>query len=570
MFWSNFLHFYQPPNQQKDILERIVNESYRPLMRIFRDNPQAKATININGGLLELLEENGYQDVISDINELLKRGQIELTGSAKYHAFLPLLSENEVRRQIEINEESLRKYFGGGESASSARGGFGGWVKKGFFPPELAYDFNLARIVKEMGYEWIVAAQIAYPPRTRLWRVTDGSEIPKFDRAYKIKGLGDFKIFFRHKQASVLILSGITRSVDSFFSELGLINTNSVVEKTSEVSLAPLARGNSSTSEVKGVIADSFYLLTIMDAETFGHHRPGLQDLLFEFYKKGEGFLEPVLVSDLPKYFPEGFREVEPRASTWSNEEQDFWLDKERKVAAKNPFLLWKDPNNPIHKLQWEFTEWVIGLVCRLSTASAAANSPTSEVDKETSEIFLDGGTARVLLDRALSSDMFWWASAKPWWSLEMIEAGAYELKKVVEAIPRISKENQQRAGEYYHKILAQAFDWQRTGKIRQAHREAQGGWKDIPFKVRAPAEWYNQIILEFEDEMKKSVQNLEYEKAIKWRDAVIKLKEGTDVYDVLHVVDELHSVRKIPSVKPFLEHKPEEFSEFAKEHLAK
>lgn len=493
MFWSNFLHFYQPPNQQKDILERIVNESYRPLMRIFRDNPQAKATININGGLLELLEEDGYKDVVNDLRKLLRRGQIELTGSAKYHAFLPLLPENEIRRQIEINEETLRRYFGE-------------WKKKGFFPPELAYDFNLARIVKEMGYEWIVAAQIAF-----------GSEIPRFDRTYKVKDLGDFKIFFRHKQASVLILSGITRSVESFFAELDA-----------------------------NLLAANHYILTIMDAETFGHHRPGLQDLLFEFYKKGGEDLQPILVSDLPKYFSEVY-EVAPRASTWSNEEQDFWLDKEKKVAAQSPFLLWKDRSNPIHKLQWEFVEFVLRTI-------------QSEKLKK----------VRDMLDRALSSDMFWWASAKPWWSLEMIESGAYELKKLVETIPGVSEEEKMRAEQYYHQILDLAFEWQRTGKIRQAHKQAQGEWKGIPFKERAPAEWYNQIILEFEDEMKKASQNLEYEKAIKWRDAVIKLKEGTDIYDVLHVVDELYTVRKIPSVKPFLEHKPEEFSEFAKKHFGK
>ena len=149
-----------------------------------------------------------------------------------------------------------------------------------------------------------------------------------------------------------------------------------------------------------------------------------------------------------------------------------------------------------------------------------------------------------------------------------MIEAGAYELKKLVETVQGTSKEEKMRAEEYYHQILELAFEWQRTGKIRQAHREAQGAWKNIPFSERAPAEWYNQIILEFEDEMKKASQNLEFEKAIKWRDAVIKLKEGTDIYDVLHVVDELYTMRKIPSVKPFLEHKEKEFSEFAKQHF--
>ena len=75
-------------------------------------------------------------------------------------------------------------------------------------------------------------------------------------------------------------------------------------------------------------------------------------------------------------------------------------------------------------------------------------------------------------------------------------------------------------------------------------------------------------MILEFEDQMEKSAKAHDYEKAIKWRDAIYKLKLGTDIYDVLHVVDELWTARKIPSVKPFLQHKPGEFSPFVKKHF--
>ena len=35
MKWANFLHFYQPYNQQPDILERVVNESYRKVIHSF-------------------------------------------------------------------------------------------------------------------------------------------------------------------------------------------------------------------------------------------------------------------------------------------------------------------------------------------------------------------------------------------------------------------------------------------------------------------------------------------------------------------------------------------------------
>ncbi len=37
MNWLNFLHFYQPANQQADILEAIVTQSYRPIFKNFED-----------------------------------------------------------------------------------------------------------------------------------------------------------------------------------------------------------------------------------------------------------------------------------------------------------------------------------------------------------------------------------------------------------------------------------------------------------------------------------------------------------------------------------------------------
>ena len=69
MLWANFLHFYQPYSQQLDILERIVNESYRKVIGGLAASPKAKITININAGPTELLAKNGYGDVISQIKD---------------------------------------------------------------------------------------------------------------------------------------------------------------------------------------------------------------------------------------------------------------------------------------------------------------------------------------------------------------------------------------------------------------------------------------------------------------------------------------------------------------------
>ncbi len=493
MRWANFLHIYQPHNQQSDILERIVNESYRPLLDGFKKNKKARLTLNVNGGLLELLEQNGYDDVIDDIGYLLRRGQIELTGSAMYHPFLPLLPEKEIKRQINLHNQTCQKYFGKN------------YQPKGFFSPELAFSYKLANLVSQLGFQWIVAEEFA------------SSIKPDFQKIYSIKNIPSLKIVFRDKRISVLILSAIIRSKASLLAELG--------------------------EELK----KNRYLLTVMDGETFGHHRPGLEKFLFNLYQ--EAPFKNVLVSELVEEFSVD-EEIEVRESTWSSEEQDFWLDKEKKQGTFSPFLLWQDPSNPTHKLQWDFTYFVIDLV--------------EKAERENQPL----GKARELLDKSLQSDQFWWASAKPWWSLEMIEQGAYQLREVVNALPNASLKEKEKANEYYQKILAIAFDWQRKGIIRHRYRQALGTENKKPFKERVSKEWYNLIILELEDEMKKAAANLEFEKAIKWRDALEKLKQGTDIYDVLHIIDDLRASRTLPSLKSFWEHSLDEFSPLAENYF--
>src|SRR3989344_2551506 len=89
MYWANFLHFYQPPTQKPFWIHRVAAEAYRPILSGLKKQGRTKITLNINGILLEHLDNCGEDDVISLIRDLLKSGQIELTGSAKYHPLPP-------------------------------------------------------------------------------------------------------------------------------------------------------------------------------------------------------------------------------------------------------------------------------------------------------------------------------------------------------------------------------------------------------------------------------------------------------------------------------------------------
>src|SRR3989344_8748007 len=112
MIWANFLHIYQPFDQEREILEAVVNQSYRPILKALDQAKTVKITLNINASLTELLVKQGYLDVIDLLRKLGGEGKIEFTGSAKYHAVLPLLPDSEIERQIIINEETNRQLLG--------------------------------------------------------------------------------------------------------------------------------------------------------------------------------------------------------------------------------------------------------------------------------------------------------------------------------------------------------------------------------------------------------------------------------------------------------------------------
>ncbi len=237
MLWANFLHFYQPPTQKEFWVKKITAECYRVLVKGWLENPKAKVTLNINAVLTEFLDKYGAHDVIDGLRTLAERGQLEFTASAKYHPFLPLMPEEEIRRQIELNTETNKRYFGDVYSP------------KGFFPPEMGYSRKVADVVRSMGYQWLIIDELAFSGKLHDIH---------WDTVYNLKDGDDFSIFFRERDASFRILSA-------------------------EVGVSVFSAGMLLKLLGDRVHSDQ-YLLTAMDGETFGHHRPGLDALLFELY----------------------------------------------------------------------------------------------------------------------------------------------------------------------------------------------------------------------------------------------------------------------------------------------
>lgn len=455
MLWANFLHFYQPPTQKEFWVKKIANESYRVIIRGLLANPKAKLTLNINAGLTELFDRYGCQDIIDGLRTLAERGQIEFTASAKYHPFLPLIPAGEIERQIMLNTETNKKYFGAV------------YNPQGFFPPEMGYNRKVADVVRRLGFRWLIIDELAHSgkPNTIHW-----------DTVCTLKGDDEFFIFFRERDASFRILSA----------EVGI----SVFSANMLVKLL----GNR--------LATNEYLLTAMDGETFGHHRPGLDTLLFELYTVPE--LTSVTLSELPGLVAK--REVvEPLASSWALMRKD--------LEQHTPFSRWRDETNEIHRMQWELTDLAIK-----SIDSLPATDPMY-------------AGIRSSLDQAIHSDQYWWASASPWWSIEMMEAGAKDLKDVVQANPHAPAADKEKARELYHNIVFTAFEWQRTNKIAAMIKASD---EDVTQRITTevphiPLEEFNSIVNNLEKQMLGAAKNKEYERAAQIRDRIIELEAKKD-----------------------------------------
>jgi len=290
VYFAFLLHIYQPPVQIAPVIKQIVNESYRPLLNALRDHPEAKISLNINATLTEQLDDYGYGDIIEGISTLASRGQIDFTGSGKFHPLLPLIPEPEVLRQIKINNQTNRKFFGKV------------YNPKGFFPPEMAISEEIFPAIKKLGFEWVISSGIA-------------NSLPEFPSTFisqhEKTGL---KLVFRDDLISVDCAFDKINTVDAFANRLKYKNQD-----------------------------HDYYVILAMDGETFGHHvKHAIKNFLIPLFEAlpNRNDIKLCTVSDIIEKFPKGSKQT-PKASSWSTMPYDL----DRKV----PFPLWFDPNNPLH-----------------------------------------------------------------------------------------------------------------------------------------------------------------------------------------------------------------------------
>ena len=276
MLWINFLHLYQPANSEARHIEEATEKSYWRIVRALEEHPRTRFTLNISGCLILRWEDLGYSSLLERLSRLVRRGQAELVGSAAYHPLLPLIPEAEAERQILENEAILEKYF---------------QVKpRGFFLPEMDYSPKAAKLVKKLGYEWLILDEISCTGK--LGQAEPG-------RVY-LDGNSGLKVLFRSREFS-----------QSYIPEKLL------------------------KSDAEGA------LVTATDGELYGlrHEDP---DAYFE------KILKTGIKTSTISEFIRGKKPIRASLvpSTWESTEEE--------LRAGRPFALWADKKNSIQVRLWK------------------------------------------------------------------------------------------------------------------------------------------------------------------------------------------------------------------------
>lgn len=151
-----FFNAYQPVIQEEYSLKRRYSDCFFPLLRFVKSKKSSKFTLNVPLSTLEAFDGLGEKEWISDLKNLYRNEKLDLTGSAAYYPLLTKIPAPLVEEQIILNEYGLGYYLGahqGFEGESSIM------VKdiRGFFPPELALNSGLIKILTSLGYDWVIA-----------------------------------------------------------------------------------------------------------------------------------------------------------------------------------------------------------------------------------------------------------------------------------------------------------------------------------------------------------------------------------------------------------------------------
>ncbi len=351
IYISFLLNFFQPATQSRRVLNQVTDDCYLPLAELFNGNLHPKFTLSVSQSLLQLLHDAGRFDVIKHLREALKKRHIEIMHSGAHHPIFPLIEEQEVQRQLELDSQFKNAWLGQ-------------VPLNGVFSPELCYKDELVDLFRNTGFKWtVIDDQLMgmygiYRPENEIYHIDD------------------FYIFLRSSHWS----DKLTRVEENWTGNKFLAHLNEVARYRDR----------------------DYYLILALAGETFGHHikyydETFLRNMLYVFEENNYDCIELCRVSDLLAIPNLG------RINKQKEGESNFyfppssWATRPENAARGDVYPLIKSHGNAIHEKLWELTD-----VIRQATRHIHWGNVPDE-------------SLRVLLDKVFYSCQYFWASIWFW-----------------------------------------------------------------------------------------------------------------------------------------------------------
>ncbi|MGH2450600.1 MAG: alpha-amylase/4-alpha-glucanotransferase domain-containing protein [Candidatus Limnocylindria bacterium] len=104
-------HQHQPAGNLPHVFQEVSERAYAPLVAALYRHPEVKASLHFSGPLLDWFESN-RPDIVGDLNDLLRRGQVELLTGGYYEPIFVGIPRRDAVAQIRALTERIVGIFG--------------------------------------------------------------------------------------------------------------------------------------------------------------------------------------------------------------------------------------------------------------------------------------------------------------------------------------------------------------------------------------------------------------------------------------------------------------------------
>ncbi len=154
--------------------EKCYLPTNKLLLDVIKKHPEFYASFSFSGVAIEQMEKYA-PDALQSFRDLVDTGRVEVLAETYYHSLAFLYSQEEFRRQVEMNKKKVEEVFG--------------VTPRIFRCTELAYSNEIAKEAEEMGFKGVLGEGVH---QLLGWRSPDflykpkGSDIALFLKNYKL------------------------------------------------------------------------------------------------------------------------------------------------------------------------------------------------------------------------------------------------------------------------------------------------------------------------------------------------------------------------------------------------